>query len=86
MFSGTGMQSTANGLPSSGQPVTLLNRTGPLPSTYVPPGESGKTSANPAGLSQFKTEFNSNLYSGLTSSNASTSGTSSNMGVRSGSL
>lgn len=75
MLSGTGV-SGPNGQPQQ-QMTTLLNRTGPLPTSYQPPVESKPT--------PFKTEFNSNLYANVSSA-ASTSGTSSNMGVRSSSL
>ena len=74
----------------------MLNRTGPLPSTYQPPLGSGTndSTANQQSTQgpQFRTEFNSNLYSGFGggagfSSAASTSGTSSNIGgARSNSL
>jgi len=68
----------------------MLNRTGPLPASYQPPLGSGTNDSTQNQQSikapQFKTEFNSNLYSGLGgggagfSSAASTSGTSSNIG------
>jgi hypothetical protein len=52
MLAGNGLQGA--GLPTTGQPVSLLNRTGPLPSNYVPPietgvGSNGFSSANTAG-------------------------------------